>query len=149
MYLTCNPTHYLYPTPIATVSTMAATRSLYRKGGTVVDKLPTLGPTSAFVRSSQAIRHDRSPAVLDFLLPSSVGVRQRALAHARSYDCGRRNLVAPTHSRHLQRRPCSSSQKKQAVVVAANPRKDENGNEMVVDITTRAATVIINFLQSS
>ena len=49
---------------------------------------------------------------------------------------------APAISAHpLQRRMFSASPIAKATVVAANPRKDEDGSEMLIDITARAANV--------
>ncbi|KAL8828391.1 MAG: hypothetical protein Q9170_006622 [Blastenia crenularia] len=39
-----------------------------------------------------------------------------------------------------QSRPFTTSKRLLAAIIAANPRKDESGNEMLIDITERAST---------
>ena len=78
--------------------------------------------------------------VPDFLLPCFV-----AQCHYPSAISNRPRpplQLAPASPGHLlQRRTFSSSSAAHATVVTANPRKDEDGNEMLVDITARAANV--------
>lgn len=79
-------------------------------------------------------------SIPDFLLPSSVTKKH----HASTISHRRRPLLqsAPASPGHpLQRRMFSASTTAKAAIVTANPRKDEYGNEMLIDITARAANV--------
>ncbi|KAI9871694.1 MAG: hypothetical protein M1830_002600 [Pleopsidium flavum] len=80
--------------------------------------------------------HDRwsatvqKPLFLDFLLPP----RAERAPIARSSPS--RTSVSPFPS---QQRQISTSSPCRAAIVAANPRKDDEGNDMIVDITPRAS----------
>ena len=76
----------------------------------------------------------------DLLLPLSIAKEQHPSTASHLHRSFL--LSPPTASYHLfQRRLFSASPRAKAAVVTANPRKDEDGNEMLIDITTRAANV--------
>ncbi|MCJ1225249.1 hypothetical protein MMC12_001898 [Toensbergia leucococca] len=56
-----------------------------------------------------------------------------------SYHLPKRRLSGIYTSQLQQRRCFAASSSARAVAVTANPRKDENGNDMLIDITSRAA----------
>lgn len=85
-----------------------------------------------------AIRHSIQTPVLDFLLPSFAV--EHTILPAKRYPkhIYRASLAA---GKAQARRHFSTSPRACAVVVTANSRKDEDGNEMLIDITDRAANV--------
>ncbi|OTA26293.1 hypothetical protein BTJ68_10536 [Hortaea werneckii EXF-2000] len=83
------------------------------------------------LRSSARDFHTPSPLFLDFLAPS-----WRPTAHRTSVAASSRN--APSVRSPPSRRFLSSTPQRQAKAVQ-NPRKDDDGNEMHVTITPRAA----------
>ena len=75
------------------------------------------------------------------LLPPSITSKHHAFSTP--YHHKRILSFGPTRPGHpLERRMLSVSPAAKAAVVRANPRKDENGNEMLIDITARAANVL-------
>jgi len=84
-------------------------------------------------------------AIPDFLLPASS--LHTSIPHASFHIQSPRPQPQPINRRQVQQRQSfSASAATNATVVAANPRKDEEGNEMLIDITTRAATVSFLYL---
>lgn len=78
--------------------------------------------------------------VLDFFLLSSVTKKHHTSTVFHPYNFPFQFAQArPDHL--LQRRMLSTSPTAKAAVVTTNPRKDEDGNEMLIDITARAANV--------
>jgi len=79
-------------------------------------------------------------SIPEFLLPAFA--TKRTVAPSFSYNFSPLHQSPATRMRPLQqRRNFSASAANRAVVVAANPRRDEDGNEMLIDITARAANV--------
>lgn len=80
--------------------------------------------------------HTTTPPVLDFLLPSS------AQRWKQSSQSSRFKIPSGNHafSRHATR-AFTSSTPRHATVAIYNPQKDEDGNDMGVQITPRASNV--------
>ena len=93
--------------------------------------------TSRFLSTSYYSTHTSIP---DFLLPAFSRGSPAASPSFRIHPAFQRHI--PTRLGHVEhRRSLSTSPATRAVVVTTNPRKDVDGNEMLVDITTRAANV--------
>ena len=97
------------------------------------------------VRTIHGPRHDRCPRLHGSLIPFSVQSCVRSKSFAK--DCVRSWLFKnPIRTCIVQTQHFSSAHRNRAAVVAANPRFDEDGNEMLIDITARAANVIAESL---
>lgn len=97
----------------------------------------TLVNTTKLASASYYSTHTSIPG---FLLPAfSRGLPAASPSSHNRAAFRRRVLSRVAHVEHL--RSLSTSPAMRAVVVTANPRKDVDGNEMLIDITTRAANV--------
>lgn len=92
---------------------------------------------SKFASTSCYSTHTSIP---DFLLPAfSRGLPAASPSSNVHRPC---QPCVPSRVTHVEHhRSISTSPAIRAVVVTANPRKDVDGNEMLIDITTRAANV--------
>ena len=91
------------------------------------------------VRNLTTSRHSGPEILLDFLVPS-LRYQKKPFATSPNSPLFHQSSEARNTAPYTQRL-FSTSPIWRAVVVTANPRKDENGNEMVIDITPRAAKV--------
>ena len=105
--------------------------------------VPPIRPfmTSSKCRETYASGHyssNSSKSIPDFLPP--VHIPKLNTPTTRS----ERTLIATsTQSRALSQQKCrfTTSSRSSAAVVRANPRKDDEGNDMAIDITPRASNV--------
>ena len=90
-------------------------------------------------------RHLRKIVLPAFLLPSfNLG---NSLSYPRLQPTG--TLLNPYDATPRYRRQFTTLRAFQAVAVTANPRKDEDGKDMIIDITPRAANVRLCHLSIS
>ena len=110
-------------------------------------KLPVPTSRSASLHQISALYPDRLPH-LPSVLPPTVRHRLQACCLTIRRDHQWTESHQYTHFRQSQARHFSSGGTKQAVIVV-NPRKDEDGKEMLIDITARAASVMMIHLLPS
>ena len=97
----------------------------------------TLVNTSKLASTSYYSTHTSIPG---FLLPAFSRRLPAASPSSHIHPAFRRRV--PSRVVHIEHhRSLSTSPAIRAVVVTTNPRKDVDGNEMLIDITTRAANV--------
>lgn len=103
-----------------------------------VAKKPTFSRVS-LRRSLTAYGSHLNKPPPDFLLPAFPRGAPSVIYTSPRYS----PLLAPLRSApyDFQTRQLSATSLAKGVVVSVNPRKDEDGNEMLIDITSRAATV--------
>lgn len=90
-------------------------------------------------RHLSTVRHSCT-SIPEYLLPLSLTEKHPSSTVSHPYIHYPQSALAnPRHP--LQRRLFSASPSAKVAVVSANPRKDEDGNEMLIDITARAANV--------
>ncbi|TQW06098.1 hypothetical protein IF2G_06381 [Cordyceps javanica] len=76
----------------------------------------------------------------DFLAPRTVASPPR-MTHGTTRPLARRSAAPPATPATIPRRAFSSSAARSATLCVQNPVKDEDGNDMTLEITTRAAKV--------
>lgn len=92
------------------------------------------------IRNLNTSRHSRPEAILAGFLVPSLHFQKKLFATFPDSPLFHKPFEARDAVTH-RRRPFSTSRILRAAVVMANPRKDDDGNEMVIDITPRASKV--------
>lgn len=94
------------------------------------------------VRYQSSLYHSRFHPLLDFSIPAFKATRPSSTqVHSTFIQLHTRDRELGSITHLPQTRQFSASASAGAAVVKANPRKDEEGKDMLIDITSRAATV--------